>query len=405
METEALATAIATGDRRALARAITLVESARADHRALATELLARLGAPTGGGVTGSAAPGSKTASGTAAQDAAGQGAKTDDMTGSDAGPRNAATPDTAAPGTAVPSADRQDATTGPAEARTTSPPGRQALRIGLTGAPGVGKSSFIEALGLYLTGHGMTVAVLAVDPSSQRSGGSLLGDKTRMEGLSRDPRAFVRPTPSGAGTGGVARRSREVVTLCEAAGFDVILLETVGTGQSETMAAGMVDVLVLLIAPGGGDDLQGVKRGIMEHADLILVTKADGDLHAQARATRADYAAALRLLRPRKSDPPGFPRAITVSARDSTDIDKAWQAITTIADWRRDQGVMAATRAGQARAAFREEVTALLLARLMADPALAERMAALEGEVVSGRITPASAALQAVIPETGDGT
>ena len=232
-----LAKGIPAGDRRSLARAITLVESARADHRAQAAELLSTLGTS------------------------------------------------------------------------------RQALRIGLSGTPGGGKSTFIEAFGLMLTAMGKRVAVLAVDPSSARSGGSILGDKTRMEHLSRDPMAFIRPSPSQAQMGGVARRTREAVALCEAAGFDVVLIETVGVGQSETMVADMCDLFLLLLAPAGGDELQGVKRGIMEMADLILVNKADGDLKPAALRTMADYAGALHLLRKRPQDPAGFPKAMTVSA------------------------------------------------------------------------------------------
>ena len=221
MDNEELATAIGAGDRRALARAITLVESTRADHRAQALGLLGALALS-----------------------------------------------------------------------------GRQALRIGLSGTPGVGKSTFLESFGLMLTGLGLRVAVLAVDPSSVLSGGSILGDKTRMERLSRDPNAYIRPSPSQTHLGGVARRTREAVALCEGAGFDVVLIETVGVGQSETMVAELCDIFVLLMAPAGGDELQGVKRGIMEMADLILVNKADGDLKAAAQRTCSDYSGALHLLR-----------------------------------------------------------------------------------------------------------
>ncbi|MEK9970788.1 MAG: methylmalonyl Co-A mutase-associated GTPase MeaB, partial [Ferrovibrio sp.] len=154
-----------------------------------------------------------------------------------------------------------------------------RAMRVGISGTPGVGKSSFIERFGLYLTGQGKTVAVLAIDPSSTLSGGSILGDKTRMEQLGRDANAFIRPSPSGGSLGGVARRTREAMLLTEAAGFDVVLVETVGVGQSETTVAEMVDIFLLLLAPAGGDDLQGIKRGIMELADLVVVNKADGEL------------------------------------------------------------------------------------------------------------------------------
>ena len=326
MDQSALAASVAAGDRRALARAITLVESSRADHRIQAQDLLNRL----------SAKP---------------------------------------------PSA------------------GRQALRVGLSGTPGVGKSTFIEALGLSLIAKGQRVAVLAVDPSSVRSGGSILGDKTRMELLSRDPRAFIRPSPSQTQLGGVARRTREAIILCEAAGFDVILIETVGVGQSETTVAGMADVFVLLLAPAGGDELQGVKRGIMEMADIILVNKADGDLAAQAMRTATDYAGALRLLRRRPQDPDGFPRAMTVSAITGAGLATAWDAVTALNDWRQQAGLRDANRAEQARHWFRAELQAEVFAQLTRDPGLRNRLAALEEAVATGRLSPAAAATAALAP------
>lgn len=311
-----LARAVIAGERRALARAITLVESARADHRAEAERLLGLL-----------------------------RGA------------------------------------------------GREALRIGLSGTPGVGKSSFIEAFGKMLTAQGKRVAVLAIDPSSARSGGSILGDKTRMEQLARDPLAFIRPSPSQASLGGVARRTREAVALCEAAGFDIVLVETVGVGQSETLVAGMTDLFVLLMAPGGGDELQGVKRGIMEQADLILVNKADGDLLAAARRTAADYAQALRLLRRRPQDPVGFPKAMLVSALEGQGLEAAYGEICALAEWRRAAGIWAKTRAEQAKTAFEEAVRQGLLALLQADPALAAEIERLGTEVGAGRADPGAAA------------
>ena len=216
---------------------------------------------------------------------------------------------------------------------------GRQAVRIGLSGTPGVGKSTFIEAFGMMLIEQGLRVAVLAVDPSSTRSGGSILGDKTRMERLSREKNAFIRPSPSQSHLGGVARRSREAVALCEAAGFDVVLIETVGVGQSETVVAEMSDLFVLLLAPAGGDELQGVKRGIMEMADLILVNKADGDLKPAATRTCSDYSGALRLLRKRPQDPEGFPKAMMVSAYTGTGLPEAWGEMRALVDWRRENG------------------------------------------------------------------
>ena len=316
-----LADGVRAGDRRSLARAITLVESGRADHRADALALLETLGTA------------------------------------------------------------------------------KQALRIGLSGTPGVGKSTFIESFGLMLTGSGKRVAVLAVDPSSARSGGSILGDKTRMDHLARDPNAFIRPSPSQTQLGGVARRSREAVALCEAAGFDIVLIETVGVGQSETVVAQMADLFILLLAPAGGDELQGVKRGIMEMADLILVNKADGDLKAQATRTCADYAGALRLLRKRAQDPDGFPKALTISAIEAVGLQTAWDEMQTLADWRKQSGVWQSTRDAQASYWFAEDVRAGLLAILQDDPQTAAQVAQAEKDVRSGLKTPAAAADAVLTP------
>jgi LAO/AO transport system kinase len=272
--------------------------------------------------------------------------------------------------------------------------PNRQALRIGLSGTPGVGKSTFIEAFGKQLTAQGLRVAVLAVDPSSARSGGSILGDKTRMETLSRDPNAFIRPSPSRAELGGVARRSRETVRLCEAAGFDVVLIETVGVGQSETLVAEMSDLFILLLAPAGGDELQGVKRGIMEIADIILVNKADGALRDTALRTVADYAGALRLLRKRPHDPEGFPRALPVSAYSGEGLERAWAEMTELAGWRRARGHFEARRAEQARYWFLSEIRAGLLARLDR-PEVRERLRSNGDAVARGEADPDRAAAQ----------
>lgn len=317
----ALAEGVKKGDRRALARSITLVESGRADHRADALALLDAVGT------------------------------------------------------------------------------GNQALRIGLSGTPGVGKSTFIESFGLMLTGMGKRVAVLAVDPSSARSGGSILGDKTRMDFLARDPKAFIRPSPSQTQLGGVARRSREAVALCEAAGFDVILIETVGVGQSETVVAQMADLFVLLLAPAGGDELQGVKRGIMEMADLILVNKADGDLKPQATRTCADYAGALRLLRKRAQDPDGFPKALIVSALEAHGLQAAWDEMKTLDDWRRGAGVWGANREAQANYWFEQDVRNGLLELLLEDPQTAQRMKTAQADLKIGRKTPAVAAEDVLEP------
>src|SRR5664279_4788903 len=204
-----------------------------------------------------------------------------------------------------------------------------RSIRIGISGAPGVGKSTFIEAFGQHLTGLGKRVAVFAIDPSSRRSGGSILGDKTRMEKLSRDSNAFIRPSPAGTTLGGVARRTRESMLIAEAAGFDVVLVETVGVGQSEMAVADMTDLFVLLASPGGGDDLQGIKRGVMELADILIVTKADGDLLPAARRAEANYQGALHLMRPKH---PGLlPKVLKVSSLHSKGIAAAWSEMAAI--------------------------------------------------------------------------
>ncbi|PZQ47188.1 MAG: methylmalonyl Co-A mutase-associated GTPase MeaB [Rhodovulum sulfidophilum] len=323
-----LAARLRAGDRRALARAITLVESTRDDHRAAARDLLAGL-----------------------------------------------------------------------------PPPARPSLRVGLTGTPGVGKSSFVEAMGTRLTARGLRLAVLAVDPSSARSGGSILGDKTRMDVLARDPLAFIRPSPSSAGLGGVGLRTRETIPLVEAWGADVVLVETVGVGQSETMVAEMTDVFLLLLAPAGGDELQGVKRGIMEMADIILVNKADGDMLAQATRTRADYAGALRLLRHRPGDPEGFPRALAVSAATGDGLNEAWDAVEELAGARRASGAWDARRREQAETWFLRAVERGLAERMARDGRLTAIRAGLAREVAAGALGPEAAAdrlLAALFGEAG---
>ena len=317
--TAGMAAAVAAGDRRALARAITLVESTRADHRREARALMAAL---------------------------AGRG---------------------------------------------------ESLRLGLSGPPGVGKSTFIEHLGLMLTGRGRRVAVLAVDPSSTRTGGAVLGDKTRMERLARDPRAFIRPSPSRGELGGVARRTREALALVEAAGFDVCIVETVGVGQSETMVADMTDVFALLVAPAGGDDLQGVKRGVMEAADLVIVNKADGDLLPAARRTAADYAGALRLMRRRPHDPEGYPMALTVSALTEDGLAGAWEAVERLDAARRAAGWRRERRRAQAVRWMHAEIEAGLRAALAADPDVAQITRKLEARVAAGDLAPEAAAAQAL--------
>lgn len=198
------------------------------------------------------------------------------------------------------------------------------AVRIGITGVPGVGKSTFIEALGQHIAQQGKKLAVLAVDPSSQRSRGSIMGDKTRMELLAANPNAYIRPSPAGTSLGGVASRTRETMLLCEAAGFDVIFIETVGVGQSETVVHGMVDFFLLLMLAGAGDELQGIKKGIMEMADVVAITKADGDNMGKAQAAKVEYQNALHLFPP--ADHGWFPKVITCSALQNKGIDNIWQ-------------------------------------------------------------------------------
>lgn len=313
-----MADAIASGDRRALARAITLVESTRADHRAQAVALLEAL------------------------------------------------------------------------------PPVITSFRVGITGTPGVGKSTFIETFGTHLTQqHGLRVAVLAVDPSSSRTGGSILGDKTRMAELARDPKAFIRPTASGGTLGGVARRTREVIRLVEAAGYDVVLVETVGVGQSETAVANLTDAFVLLVAPAGGDELQGVKRGIMELADLIVVNKCDGDLATQARATLSDYASALRLMRP--SSPAWTPTALAASAVSGIGIPEVWSTLNDLRTARASEE--ASRRAAQERSWLWVEVNERIADALRAD----DRVRAIESDVVNGHIT-TSRAVEAIMDRAAQG-
>lgn len=309
-----LAERIRRGDRRALAQAITLVESTRPDHREQAEGLLAALLPHTGKGV-----------------------------------------------------------------------------RIGISGVPGVGKSTFIEAFGLHVIGQGHKVAVLAIDPTSQRTGGSILGDKTRMEMLSRDISAFIRPSPAGATLGGVARRTREAMLLVEAAGFDVVIVETVGVGQSETAVADMVDLFLLLLPPAGGDELQGIKKGIVELADMIVVNKADGDLANAARHAVAEYRHALSLLRPANAS--WRVPILSCSALNNLGIDKVWDGI---GDYRRilgDDGSIARRRAEQAQAWMWNEIRESLISAFQADPAVRAELAGLEQAAASSFVTPGAAA------------
>ena len=305
---------IIAGDRRALARAITLIESTRPDHRRQAEALLERL-----------------------------------------------------------------------------LPKSGKSLRIGISGPPGVGKSTFIEAFGQYAIEQGKRLAVLAVDPSSRVSGGSILGDKTRMEELSRAPEAFIRPSPAGLTLGGVARRTREALLVCEAAGFDLIFVETVGVGQSETAVAEMVDLFLLLLLPGGGDDLQGIKRGIMELADLIVVNKADGDFKAAAERSAADVANAMGLMQPRHKA--WRPEVLRCSALRKTGIDEIWARSQAFAAAVTKSGELKSRRRDQAKAWLWHELSDSLLDALKADPEVAAHLGQLEAKVAAGKMAPGSAA------------
>ena len=311
-----LADKVSTGDRRALAQAITLVESIRPDHRAQARALLDELLPRTG-----------------------------------------------------------------------------SSLRIGLSGAPGAGKSTFIEALGLHLIEAGHTVAVLAVDPSSSRSGGSILGDKTRMSELGRRAEAYIRPSPSGGTLGGVARRTREALLLCEAAGFDVVLVETIGIGQSETAVCDMTDFFLALMLPGAGDELQGIKKGLVELADMIAINKADGDNVKRANHAAADYRSALHILSPRSEH--WHPPVITYSGLTGTGLDTLWQKILDHRAAMNASGEFAARRREQQVKWMWSMLEQRMLARLRADAAIRAKVKKAEAEVADGRITPAVAAEQ----------
>ena len=308
-----MAQGVLAGDRAALGRAITLVESRRPDHQARARLLLEQLGPRTGG-----------------------------------------------------------------------------AQRVGLTGVPGAGKSTTIEALGGLLTGRGHRVAVLAVDPSSGRTGGSILGDKTRMAALAVDPNAFIRPSPSGGTLGGVARKTREAMLLCEAAGFDVVIVETVGVGQSETVVADMVDIFVALLIPGGGDELQGIKKGLIELADMIVINKADADPAAAERSAR-DYRAALHILQP--ASPNWSPPVLTASGLTGGGLDALWAQVE------RHREVMGASGERQARRADQDARWMWSLVRQRLEqafrerPAVRDQVAGLEAEVRSGALPPSVAA------------
>lgn len=266
-----------------------------------------------------------------------------------------------------------------------------RAVRLGITGPPGVGKSSFIEALGLQRIAAGDRVAVLAVDPTSPVSGGSILGDKTRMERLSREDAAFIRPTPSGGSAGGVAHRTREAMLVCEAAGFDVVMVETVGVGQSEIAVRSMVDFFLVLLQPGAGDALQGIKRGVLELADALVVNKADGDQKSLAERTRGEHAQALQLLRPPSAA--WAPRVLATSARTGEGIEAVWETVLAQREALEASGELQARRRAQAREWLWSLVGEGLERAFRAHPAVAARIPALEHEVEAQKTTPAAAA------------
>ncbi len=315
---EILAQRLIAGDRAALARAITRVESTRADHQAEARALITAVMGQTG-----------------------------------------------------------------------------KAWRIGLTGVPGVGKSTMIERLGRYLTAQGRKVAVLAVDPSSQRTKGSILGDKTRMGDLAVDKNAFIRPSPSAGTLGGVARKTRESLLLCEAAGFDVVLIETVGVGQSETVVADMVDVFVALMLPGAGDELQGIKKGLLELAEILFVNKADGENQTRARRAARDLAAALHLFAP--VSPHWSPAVLTGSGLTGEGIEKLWDTVTAHRKALDQAGALTQRRRDQQVRWLWSMVEDRVLESFKADPSVTAAAARLEHAVAEGRL-PASEAAERLL-------
>jgi LAO/AO transport system kinase len=269
---------------------------------------------------------------------------------------------------------------------------GRRAIRIGITGSPGAGKSTFIEAFGLELLRHGLRVAVLAIDPSSTRSGGSILGDKARMEQLSTRPEVFIRPTASSGYLGGTSPRTHETILLCEAAGYDVIIVETVGVGQSEIVVNSMVDFILLLMLPGSGDELQGIKRGIMEIADTVAITKADGERAGIAQVSKSDFEAALRLL-PEKH--PGWNRKVLLtSSLEGTGIGEVWQNISEFMAAMKSNGQLDSIRREQLRLLLYTIVEDRLKREFFNRPSVAAARESVEQQVLSGALSPFSGAM-----------
>ena len=278
---------------------------------------------------------------------------------------------------------------------RLIAPHAGKSIRIGISGVPGVGKSTFIEGFGNHVIDEGHRIAVLAIDPSSALSGGSILGDKTRMETLSGRLEAFIRPSPAGRTLGGVARRTRDTISIVEAAGFDVIVVETVGVGQSETTVAQMTDMFVLLLLPGGGDELQGIKRGIVELADLIVVNKADGDLESAAGRAAADYRGALGFLHARHPD--WTVLVTTCSALENTGIGEVWTIIEDYRDKMTANGEFEKSRSAQAKAWLWNETAESLLDLLRRDPGIQDQIDDLESAVADGTTSPGIAAQKLV--------
>ncbi len=264
-------------------------------------------------------------------------------------------------------------------------------IRIGITGVPGVGKSSFIEVLGTMLTSMNHKIAVLAIDPSSEKSKGSILGDKTRMEDLSSNQNAFIRPSPSAGTLGGVARKTRETILLCEAAGFDIIFIETVGVGQSEIAVHSMSDFFLLLMLAGAGDELQGIKRGIMEMADLIAITKADGNNLAKAEIAKSNYTNALHLFPATESG--WIPKVLTCSSLKNTGIEKIWNTIIEYRDFTTTNRYIQKNRRKQSRYWMYESINQNLTDNFYHNPEIAEMILLLEKDVLDDRISSFAAA------------
>jgi LAO/AO transport system kinase len=266
-----------------------------------------------------------------------------------------------------------------------------KAQRIGITGVPGVGKSTFIERLGCFLTEQGRKLAVLTIDPTSQRSKGSILGDKTRMEKLSRDPRAFIRPSPAGESLGGVARRTRETLLLCEAAGFDIVIVETVGVGQSETALRSMVDFFLLLLLPGAGDELQGIKKGIIEMADAVLINKADGENRLRAEQARAEQQSAVHCLQ--AATPHWTTETALCSGLTGEGIAETWELIQRFFRELEPKKVIAQRRQQQSLEWMSSLIHDELLRRFYHQPKIKSRLAELQNQVLLGEITATRAA------------